>query len=45
MRDNKDLKIRLRGRLKGKDANDKSNQYVKKKEKIEINQEEKRRIN
>ena len=32
MRDNKDLKIRLRGRFKGKYANDKNNQYVKKKE-------------
>ena len=42
MRDNKDLKIRLRGRLKGKYANDKNNQYVKKKEIIGINQEEKK---
>ena len=32
MRDNKDLKIRFRGKLKGKEANDKSNQCVKKKE-------------
>ena len=45
MRDNKDLIIRLRGRLKWKNANDKSNQCVKKKEKIDINQEEKKRIN
>ena len=45
MRDNKDVRVRLRGRLKWEEANDKNNQYVKKKEKIEINQEEKRRIN
>ena len=45
MRDNEDFGVKLRGRLKGKEANDKSNQCVKKKEKIGINQEEKKRIN
>ena len=44
MRDNKDFRVRLRGRLKWKNANDKSNQCVKKKEKFNINQEEQRRI-
>ena len=45
MREKKNLRVRLRGRLKGKDANDKCNQCVKKKEKFNINQEEKKRIN